>query len=140
MVTSLTQATDLLQPAIEFLSKKPPKWVELAESPHWLCGWHQSSDPELANVFQAIGMARAIATGPLLHGIRNRSIVAGIQQHLPDTSDSPALALKKMQDMLPFWKQAMAEVYKTENVKNPQADLSDAASQYMNGGTWKGPQ
>jgi len=131
MVTGLSQATDLLQPAIEFLSKKPPNWVDWQKARIGYAAGINPSDPELANVFQAIGLARSIATGPLLHGIRNRSIVQGIQQHLPDTSDSPALALQKMKDLLPFWKQAMAEVYKTENIKNPEANLSPGASKYL---------
>ncbi len=129
MVTGLTQATDLIQPAMAFLSKTPPSKLD------WYSGvakykLGQNPGPELSNTFQAIGLARAIATGPLLHGIRNQRIVKGIQEHLPDLTDSPALALQKMKDLQPFWKQAMDEVYKMENVKSPSG-VSDEASSYL---------
>ena len=130
MITGLTQATDLIQPAIKYLSEKPPSWVDWQKARLEYAVGINPSDPEMANAFQAIGMAKAIATGPLLHGIRNREIIKNIQQHLPELSDSPALALQKMKDLQPFWKQAMEEVYKTESVKNPSG-LSDAASDYL---------
>jgi hypothetical protein len=129
LVTGLTQATDLSKPAMDFLSKTPPSNVDWykAVAQYKL---HMDPGPGFADAFQAIGLVRALATGPLLHGIRNAKIVAGIQEHLPDITDSPALVAQKLKDLQPFWKQAMQETYKTENVKVP-AGMSDAASQYL---------
>jgi len=114
---------------MDFLSKTPPSNVDWykAVAQYKL---HMDPGPGFADAFQAIGLVRALATGPLLHGIRNAKIVAGIQEHLPDITDSPALVAQKLKDLQPFWKQAMQETYKTENVKVP-AGMSDAASQYL---------
>jgi len=123
LVTGLTNATDLTQPAMDFLSgpNKPSNadWYKAVA----MYKLHMDPGPGFAQAFQAIGMARAIATGPLLHGIRNQSIIKGIQEHLPDVTDSPALALQKMKDLQPFWKQAIEEVYKTEGAKPPTSSV-----------------
>jgi hypothetical protein len=139
MITGLTQATDLTQPAIDFLTGKATRADGTAVPKPSNADWykavaqyklHMDPGPEFTQAFQAIGFLRAQATGPLLHGIRNRTIIKGIQEHLPDITDSPALATQKMKDLQPFWKQAMDEVYKTENVARP-AGLSDSASDYL---------
>lgn len=132
MITGLTEATDFTKPAMDFLSKTPPS---LADWYSAVAKYKLGGNPggEFANTFQAIGMARAIATGPLLHGIRNQAIIRGIQEHLPDITDSPSLALQKMKDLQPFWKQAMDEVYKTENVTAPKSSADDLANEYLKG-------
>lgn len=130
MITGLTQATDLVTPAMNFLTgdKKPSNadWYKAVAK------YKIGVDPggEFANTFQAVGLLKAVATGPLLNGIRNPKIIKGIQDHLPEITDTPALVRSKLKDLVPFWKQAMDEVYKTEHV-NPPAGVSNAASDYL---------
>jgi hypothetical protein len=130
MITGLTQATDLAVPAMKFLTDTPPSLGDWYKA---VLKYKAGADPgqEFANTFQAIGMLKAMATGPLLNGIRNPKIIKGIQDHLPEITDTPSLARDKLRDLIPFWKQAMQEVYKTENVKTPAEGMSGDASDYL---------
>ena len=129
LVTGLSQASDLMDNAMKFLDK-PPSYVDWQKANlQYKVG--ADPGPGFTNAFQAIGLLRAVATGPLLHGIRNQAIIKGIQEHLPSLWDSPSLVKQKLTDLKPFWQQAIKEVYKTESVAQPGGAISDEAAQYL---------
>lgn len=126
-VTGLTQATSLADNALATLERSKPDWVDWQKSRLEYAAGMKPSNPDMAEAMQAIGILRAQATGPLLHGIKNASIIRGIQDHLPNNSDSPELIKQKLNDLKPFWKQAMQDVFKTENVTAPKEEAKPTA-------------